>query len=62
MMNQRPLWASAALYTAAAMIVFISVGPFFYMVATSFKTGAALFDPAIWPKAPSLPDAGRGAP
>ena len=36
-MNQRPLWASAALYAAAAMIVFVSVGPFLSMVATSFK-------------------------
>ena len=53
-MNQRATWHSALIYIAAAMIVFVSVGPFLYMVATSFKTGAALFDPAIWPKAPSL--------
>lgn len=53
-MNQRALWLSALIYGAAALIVFLSVGPFFYMLATSFKTGSALFDPAIWPKAPSL--------
>lgn len=54
MIHQRPALASVALYIAAAMVVFISVGPFLYMVATSFKTGSALFDPTIWPKAPSL--------
>ncbi|GCL65427.1 carbohydrate ABC transporter permease [Pseudaquabacterium pictum] len=53
-MQQRPLWGSVALYCAAAMIVFISVGPFLYMVATSFKTGSALFDSQIWPKHPTL--------
>jgi trehalose/maltose transport system permease protein len=29
--------------------VLISVFPFFYAVATSFKTGAALFDSSLWP-------------
>jgi len=53
-MQQRPLLGSVALYAAAAMVVFISVGPFLYMVATSFKTGAALFDPGIWPDKPTL--------
>ena len=49
-MQQRPFLGSVALYAAAAMVVFVSVGPFVYMVLTSLKTGAALFDPAIWPK------------
>jgi len=53
-MNQRAPWLSALIYAAAALIVFISVGPFVYMVATSLKTGAALFDPAVWPKSPGL--------
>jgi trehalose/maltose transport system permease protein len=53
-MNQRKPLASVLLYIAAAMIVFISVGPFLYMVATSFKTGSALFDAGIWPQSPSL--------
>ena len=53
-MQQRPLLGSVALYCAAALVVFISVGPFLYMVATSFKTGSALFDSQIWPKSPTL--------
>ena len=53
-MQQRPLLGSVALYCAAAMVVFISVGPFLYMVATSFKTGSALFDSQIWPRNPAL--------
>jgi trehalose/maltose transport system permease protein len=53
-MTHRSPLASVLIYIAAAMIVFISVGPFLYMVATSFKSGAALFDPAIWPKRPNL--------
>ena len=52
-MQQRPLLGSVALYAAAAMVVFISVGPFVYMVLTSLKTGGALFDPAIWPRSPT---------
>lgn len=53
-MNHRTPLASVLLYVAAAMIVFISVGPFLYMVATSFKSGAALFDAGLWPKSPNL--------
>ncbi|OGB00816.1 MAG: sugar ABC transporter permease [Burkholderiales bacterium RIFCSPHIGHO2_12_FULL_69_20] len=53
-MNHRPVLGSVALYIAAAMVVFISVGPFLYMVATSFKTGSALFDAHLWPQHPTL--------
>jgi trehalose/maltose transport system permease protein len=53
-MNQRPLLGSVLLYIAVAMVVFVSVGPFLYMVATSLKTGAALFDTQIWPRSPTL--------
>ena len=53
-MNHRPALGSVLLYLAAALIVVISVGPFLYMVATSFKTGSALFDTSVWPKNPSL--------
>jgi trehalose/maltose transport system permease protein len=53
-MQQRPLLGSVALYAAAALVVCVSVGPFLYMVLTSLKSGAALFDPAIWPKAPTV--------
>ena len=52
-MQQRPFLGSVALYAAAAMVVFVSVGPFVYMVLTSLKTGSALFDTAIWPKSPT---------
>ena len=53
-MQARPLWLSTLIYAAAAMLVCISVGPLLYMVATSLKTGSALFDPAIWPRQPGL--------
>ena len=53
-MNTRSAGLSALIYAAAALIVFISVGPFLYMLATSLKTGSALFEPTIWPRAPSL--------
>jgi trehalose/maltose transport system permease protein len=39
---------SAALYAAAAIISIISVFPFAYAISTSFKTGAALFDPGFF--------------
>ena len=38
-----------ALYLAAALVVVESVFPFVYAVATSFKTGSALFDPHMLP-------------
>ena len=44
----------AALYLVAALIVVESVFPFLYAVATSFKTGSALFDPHLWPRSFSL--------
>ena len=53
-MNTRSAGLSALIYAAAALIVFVSVGPFLYMLATSLKTGSALFEPTIWPRAPSL--------
>ncbi len=53
-MIQRPVLGSVLLYAAAALLVFVSVGPFIYMLSTSLKTGAALFDPGLWPKASSL--------
>ena len=38
-----------ALYVAAALVVVESVFPFVYAVATSFKTGSALFEPHMLP-------------
>lgn len=53
-MKHRGPLASAGLYTAAALVVLISVGPFIYMLSSSLKSGAALFDPGLWPRQPSL--------
>ena len=53
-MTHRAPWLSALLYATSALVVFIAVGPFLYMLATSFKTGNAVFDPGFWPRAPSL--------
>ena len=52
--NQRPLWGTIALYLLAALVVIVSVYPFLYTVATSFKTGSALFDTSLLPKNPTF--------
>lgn len=44
-----PSLGRIALYAAALLIVLISVFPFYYAITTSFKTGAALFEPSLWP-------------
>ena len=49
-----PWYWRAALYTAAALVVVVSVFPFVYAVSTSFKSGSALFDPSLWPSSVSL--------
>jgi len=51
--TQRPMWGSIALYGLAALVVVISVYPFLYTIATSFKTGSALFDATLWPSNPT---------
>lgn len=48
------LLARVALYAAAALVVVVSVFPFVYAISTSLKTGAALFDPSLWPATWSL--------
>lgn len=48
-MHRSAFWR-AALYLAATLVVLESVVPFLYAVATSFKTGAALFEPTLWPR------------
>ena len=53
MNDQRPLLGSIVLYALAALIVVISVYPFLYTVATSFKTGNALFSPDLLPSEPT---------
>ena len=44
-----PLLGRIALYVAATVLVLVSVFPFFYALATSFKTGPALFDSSLLP-------------
>jgi trehalose/maltose transport system permease protein len=41
-------------YLLVAVIIFVSVFPFYYAIVTSLKTGTALFMPDLWPKAASL--------
>ena len=52
-MNQRPLWGNIVLYFLATLVVVISVYPFLYTIATSFKSGSALFDAALLPTEPT---------
>ena len=47
------MWGSIALYGLAALVVVVSVYPFLYTIATSFKTGSALFDATLWPSNPT---------
>jgi trehalose/maltose transport system permease protein len=49
-----PSFGRLALYAAAIVVVVVSVFPFVYAVATSFKSGSALFDPGLWPTSLSL--------
>ncbi len=49
-----PALQRIALYTAALVVVAISVYPFLYALTTSFKSGSALFDPSLWPASWSL--------
>jgi trehalose/maltose transport system permease protein len=52
--TDRPLWGSIVLYALAAIVVIISVYPFLYTIATSFKTGTALFDTSLLPAEPTF--------
>ena len=52
-MSRRCAGASALVFAAAALVVVVSTYPFLYAVATSFKTGSALFDASLWPAAPT---------
>jgi trehalose/maltose transport system permease protein len=53
-MNARSPLANFVLYALATLVVVISVYPFLYTVATSFKTGTALFDSKLWPDNPTV--------
>ncbi|MEI9417702.1 carbohydrate ABC transporter permease [Mesorhizobium sp. Cs1321R2N1] len=43
-----------AFYLLIGAIVLIAVFPFYYAIVTSLKSGTALFQADLWPKAPSL--------
>jgi trehalose/maltose transport system permease protein len=52
-MNQRSLFGNLVLYAASVLIVVFSVYPFLYTIATSFKTGNALFGTTLFPTDPT---------
>jgi trehalose/maltose transport system permease protein len=51
--NQRSLLGNIAIYGFAVLVVVISVYPFLYTVATSFKTGNELFSTSLLPSEPT---------
>ncbi len=53
MIHRHPL-TTVLIYLLAAIVVIIAIGPFIYVMMTSLKSGAALFDPNLLPTAPSL--------
>jgi trehalose/maltose transport system permease protein len=52
-MNGHGVIGRLLLYAAALLVVVVSVYPFVYTLATSFKTGNALFSTRLLPEAPS---------
>lgn len=48
------LTKNVAFYLLVAVIVLVSVFPFYYAILTSFKTGTALFEVDYWPTSFSL--------
>jgi trehalose/maltose transport system permease protein len=53
-MKRRSLPARAGYLAAAALVMVVSLFPLLVAVSSSLKTGAGLFDPALWPAAPTL--------
>lgn len=51
---RRPSWGSIGYWAAALLFIAVSVFPLLYAVSSSFKQGAGLFSPALWPAAPTL--------
>ena len=49
-----PWYTRSALYLAAALVVALSVFPFIYAISTSLKSGAALFEPRLWPSSVTM--------
>jgi trehalose/maltose transport system permease protein len=53
-MKRRPALRRAGYLFAAAIVMMVSVFPLAVAVSSSLKTGAGLFDPSLWPAAPTL--------
>lgn len=49
-MTWQKLLKQTLLYIAVAIVVIVSVFPFYYAIVTSFATGTALFRPQYWPQ------------
>jgi trehalose/maltose transport system permease protein len=47
-------WGRAGYYAGALLSIVVSVFPFVYALSSSFKQGADLFSPALWPGDPTL--------
>lgn len=52
--SRRPAWGAVGYWAAALLFIAVSVFPLLYAVSSSFKQGAGLFSPALWPAAPTL--------
>ena len=52
-MKRAELLRHGVIYLLSALVIALSVGPLVYMIASSFKSGTALFDPALLPRAPT---------
>ena len=52
--SRRPAWGAVGYWGAALLFIAVSVFPLLYAVSSSFKQGAGLFSPALWPAAPTL--------
>lgn len=52
-MNRRTLLGCIAIHAAALLVTAVALFPLVYAIATSFKTGQALFSPDLLPTAPS---------
>lgn len=48
-MNAMSILKSIGFYLLVAIIIVVSVFPFYYAIITSFKTGTALFEASYWP-------------
>ena len=46
--------ARAAIALASIVVMMVSVFPLLVAVSSSLKTGDGLFDPSLWPAAPTL--------